>query len=117
MLAAHSAIALGSLDRIFPGADRVMDTLLDPLDNYFETLKDCVHGVDAYYSREDPTMTDLKRAVIAHEAAHCLNVFHSDFFMSNACGTLMYQHADIDPVPTDFDAAMDFPQIRLHLKH
>ncbi len=103
--------------QIFPGADRVIDTPLDPRDHYFETLKDCARGAEAYYPPDQ--LDPLRRAVFAHEAAHSLDVYHSNLIdpSVDTCGALMYEHGDIDPVPTAFEASRDFPQIRIHLKY
>jgi hypothetical protein len=101
------------LNAIFPGNDRVLDTPLVPGDHYEEVLRDC-NGVDAYYGQDQ--LDDLKRAIIAHEAAHGLLVYHSDFFTNNPCGTLMYSSGNTVPFPADYEPR-DIVQLRLHVKH
>jgi hypothetical protein len=101
------------LNAIFPGNDRVIDTPIAPGDHYEEQLRDC-NANDAFYPADQ--LDDLKRAVIAHESAHGLLVYHSDFFTANACGTLMYSSGNIVPVPTNFEPR-DIVQLRLHVKH
>jgi hypothetical protein len=104
------------LNAIFPGNDRVLNTPIAAGDHYEEMLRDC-NGHEAFYPAEQ--LEDLKRAVIAHESAHGLNVNHSDFFPSyvpDPCGTLMYSHGNIVPFPTDY-LPIDIVQLRLHMKH
>lgn len=101
--------------QIWPGNDRVIDTVLDPRDGYFEALRDC-QGHPGFYPPTD--LDPLRRQVVAHEGAHGVSVYHPNVIdtTTDRCGALMYHWGDILPIPTDYNGPFDFPQIRTHLK-
>lgn len=103
-------------DEIRPGPDQVLDTVRIAPDLGVELMSRCAGGIEFYI---DATHAPMRKATLAHEGAHGLQVDHAEYYMnpSSACGTtVMYSVGTALPIPTQF-IELDKQQIRTHAKH